>query len=591
MPLAHNLDQDFLSRLVDSVQWSRRQLRTFQEKRMDILRQYVGRHYGGDSAARQPVSMNFIRLHISILTRHLVSRNPQVLCEARDPSMRPVAFGLQQWANDAFPAMDLEHTLKHWVMDAIVFPIGLLKVCSGMSSVYDGKPDMVAWADVVDPERSVYDMMATSWKQLDYIGHRYTADKKSLTGPGFDEALVEELAAEPHHSTTDEGAEKTEVLQQTEEYNAERLREYIDIWELYLPKEQLLVSFPIVGNEIDRRPVRIEKYFGPRNPTNTGPFYILGFDEVPGALMPTPPVHAILDLHEDINGGSRKLMRQMKRQKTVTMVGQAGRGDSDNVKNAGDGAMVPVTTPDAFKEVRMGGPDQQNLAFLLHLKQVISYFGGNFDVLGGLGANAPTKGQEELLAASTSKLVDFYQDEVVGATKGVCEGLLWYEYHSRRPMPFKVQPEGSPEFAVMDQLTPEDRYGQGVSRWGQLGIAVHPYSMRPVSPQQRVAQWTQLFQQFILPMAPMLIQQGVTIDFIAFVKKIADYLGLKDLDEVLRILPVDIQSQVQQQGGAEPGRTRPPGTGEYTRTSVSSQADQDQEILSMMKPPDGVEAA
>ncbi len=579
------LEQKFIERLVDSVQWSRRQLASFQMKRMDILRQYVGRHYGGTAGCRERVPQNFIRLQLSILTRHLVSRNPAVMCEASEPSLRPVAFGLQQWANKAFQAMGLELTLKRWAMDALIFPIGMIKVCSGMSSVYDGHPDLVAWADTVDPERSVYDMNAASWNQLDYIGHRYTAPKESLTGPGFDQALVASLEPDRDQATTDEGVEKTESLQQEDQQHDRRLRDYIDCWELFLPKEGILVTFPIVGNEIDRRPIRFEEYLGPRNSTNTGPFHILGFDEVPGALMPTPPVHAILDMHEAINRGTRKLLRQMDRQKTNLLVSQAGSGDADKVRRAGDGDIVPVTHPDAFQETRFGGPDQQNLAYLLHLKNQISYFGGNFEVMGGLGAQAPTKGQEELLAASSSKLIEFYQGETVGRTKGICEALLWHEWHSRRPMPFTVQPEGLPEFATQDAITPEDRYGGGVSRWGQIGIDVHPYSMRPVSPEQRVGQWMQLFQQLIMPMAPMLMQQGAAIDFVAFVKKMAQYMGLPDLDEVLRIIPVDIAAQQEQQGGGsdQSPRIRPPGTGEYTRTSVSGPEAQDQEVMAAMQ--------
>lgn len=585
MPLNENLPREFTERLVDAVQWSRKQLRVFQEKRMAILRQYVGRHYGGTAGCKERVPQNFIRLQLSILSRHLVSRNPAVLCEAAEPSLRPVAHGLQEWANAAFHNMDLEHTLKRWVMDALVYPIGLIKVCSGLSSVYDGHPDLVAWTDVVDPERSVYDMQAASWRQLDYIGHRYTAPKDQLKGPGFDESLVRALEPDQYQSTTDEGAERTETLQQEDQEHGPRLRDYIDVWELFLPKEGLLVSFPVIGNEIDRRPIRIEKYVGPRNPTNTGPFHILGFDEVPGALMPTPPVHAILDMHDAINRGTRKLLRQMERQKTNLLVGQAGSADALKIQKAADGDIVPVTHPEAFKESRFGGPDQHNLAYLLHLKSQISYFGGNFEVMGGLAAQAPTKGQEELLAASSSKLIEFYQAEVAGCTRGICEALLWHEWHSRRPMPYKIQPEGMPEFAQMDAVTPEDRYGGGVSRWNLIGIKVHPYSMRPVSPEQRVGQWMQLFQQLIMPMAPMLVQQGASIDFLAFAKKMAGYIGLPDLDDVLKIIPVDMTQMQPQQGGGEGPRIRPPGTGEYTRTSVSSEEDQNQEVMAAMREP------
>lgn len=590
MPLQAQLNPVFLQRLTDSIIWSRKQLEVFQSKRMTILRQYVGRHYGGNMGCTERVPQNYIRQFLSTFSRHLVTRSPSVLCEAADPRLRPIAFGLQQWANMAFPAMGLERTLKCWAIEALVYPIGLLKVCTGYGpSAHDGHPDLVAWADYIDPERQVYDMMASKWTQLDYIGHRYTAAKEDLKGPGFDEALAASLQPEQHHHTTDQGAERTESIQQIDTHMGPRVRDYVECWEIYLPKENLLVTFPIYGTTIDPRPLRVEQYIGPRNSTNTGPFHILGFDEVTGALMPTPPIHAIFDLHEAANRGARKLLRQMERQKELTLYGVSGQGDAQKVRNANDGDMVPVSDPSAFQTVRKGGPDQNNLAYNLHLSRQISYFGGNMDVIGGQGSQAPTATQEKLLAASSSQLVQFYQDEMTSRTKEVCEALLWHEWHSRRPMEYTVMPEGMPEFAQQAAITAQDRYGGGVSLWGKIGIDVHPYSMRPVSPETRVAQWTQLWSQVILPAAPMLIQQGASIDFVAFVKKLAGYLGLKDLDEVLKILPIlPVEGQ---QGAAEMPRTRPPGTGEYTRTSVSGPEDQDQEILSMMGEPEGVEAA
>ncbi len=89
-----------------------------------------------------------------------------------------------------------------------------------------------------------------------------------------------------------------------------------------------------------------------------------------------------------------------------------------------------------------------------------------------------------------------------------------------------------------------------------------------------------LFQQILLPAAGALQAQGAQLDLVSFTRKMANYMNLPDLDEVLKFLPVDPQlQQPAEQGGA---RVRPPGTGQYTRTSVSSEADQDSDILAQM---------
>jgi hypothetical protein len=581
MPLAQQFPEWFTTRLADSITWSRRQLLPFQEKKMAVLRQYVGRHYGGNTSCKERVPNNFIRLQMSILGRHLVSRSPSVLCEAADPALRAAAYGLQEWANMAFPAMGFEEVLARWAMEALIYPVGMIKVCTGMAPAYDG-PDLVAWADVVDSERQVVDMLAADWKQVEYLGHYYTADKEKLVGPGFDEEAVSKLQTEPHRQTSDQGAEKTESLQQTDAHHAPRLRDYIDCCEVYLPKEYLTVTFPIIGNTIDPKPIRVEEYFGARNDRNTGPFHILDFDKVPGALMATPPVHAIYDLHEAINKGVRKMLRQMERQKDLMLVGTAGQTDAQNVRKGADGDMIPVTSPDAFKEMSTGGPNPKNLQYILSLAKQVSMFGGNFEVLGGLAANAPTLGQEELLSSGASTLIKFYQGEMVSRTRSVCEALLWHEWHSRRPMPYNVMPQGMPEFAERAQLMPQQRYSNGKSHWSQVGIKVHPYSMRPVTPEQRLGQWMQILTQFVVPLMPMLQAQGASIDMVAAARKLAGYLGLNDFDEVVKVTPLDPTLIQQGSGGAPAPRTRPPGTGEYTRTNVSSQEDQDQNLMAAM---------
>lgn len=577
-----HLPEKFLTNLRDSIIWSRRQIMPGIQKRLDILRQIVGRHYGS-GGARERVPMNFLRMQTSILSRHLVSRSPRMLIETDDPTLRPTAHKFQKWAANRFDAMALEDTLHSWALEAIIYPVAIVKVCSGLGMGHDGFPDYgEPYLDNVDPERAVWDMAAKSWKQLDYIGHRYTVAKEVMMQPGsgYDQARVKDLRPDPYLQMNELGVEKTETMSQDSSFNYNRLREYIDVFEVYLPKEGLIVHLPVIGNQIDSRPIMVEPYIGMVGPFRTGPFHIAFYDKVPGNLMASPPVHAIYDLHEAINRMARKTIRQSDRQKTNLLVQSTMTEDATKVKNAGDGDIIPVSHPEAFKENRLGGPDQQNMAFMLNLKQTLSWFGGNFDALGGLGPQSDTATQDKLLSAASSGLVQFMQQQFYTCTTGVMRSMLWYEWNSRRTQEVNLPIRGTAK-TLTTHVQPHER---GIDEFFYMKFQVHPYSMQPVSPQQRIKQWMQLFQGIIAPSMGLMQQAGASFDIVNFVKKIAEYQGLTDLDDVLKVHEMTTDPEVGG-GGTEGARVRPEGTGQYTRTNVgpTGQAGQDEQVMEMMR--------
>ena len=64
--------------------------------------------------------------------------------------------------------------------------------------------------------------------------------------------------------------------------------------------------------------------------------------------------------------------------------------------------------PQNVNTYKFGGIDDKNLAFLLQVKTLFNYYGGNIDSLGGLGPQTGTVGQDKLIAESASRrLADF----------------------------------------------------------------------------------------------------------------------------------------------------------------------------------------
>lgn len=585
MPLAVQLSQQFLQRLAsEAIPWSRKQLQPHLEKRLQILRQLVGRHYGVNGA-KERVPLNYVRMQTTILSRNLVSRSPRAMIETKDPALRAIARGTQIWASHLFDEINLEKTLLRWNVEAIIYPIGLLKVSSGWGMAPDGQPDLMRpKVDNVDAERAFWDMKATRWDRLQYIGHFTTIPKSAMRGEGWDEERAAKLVPQPHNQTDEMGTEKTETLSQDGPHMGMDLYDDIECVEVFLPREGMTAILPIVGGTIDHRPLYVMPWLGPMTDVGCGPFHPLGFDEVPGNLLPSPAVHAIFDLHEAINIIARKLLNQAKRQKDNLLVQEAFRDEGKRVGETPDGGMVGVTQPDAFKQVSWNGPNAQNMGALQYFLHELNKHGGNLEILSGAGVQAPTATQEELLNTNSSKLVQFMQQESLSRTRELMRAVCWYEWHSRRKLNFPMPVEGMPGHAIPWAISPEERYGGGDSKFGRMQFAVHPYSMRPITPETRIAQWSKLWNEVIMPAAPILAQMGYVPDVGAFAKYIAEQMDLPNFDEIVKMTPTDPAMMGQEGGGGMQGapRIRPPGTGQYTRTNVPTSAGQDKEILQMM---------
>jgi len=88
------------------------------------------------------------------------------------------------------------------------------------------------------------------------------------------------------------------------------------LWDVWLPKEGLLVT---MADQSGGPALRIVPWEGPEH----GPFLLLGFDVVPGNIMPVAPGAHLLGLARLLNRMMRKLGDQADRQKIVTLVSRA----------------------------------------------------------------------------------------------------------------------------------------------------------------------------------------------------------------------------------------------------------------------------
>jgi hypothetical protein len=543
-------------------------MRHFMDCRNNHIRQYVGTRYSTDGAAHK-MPLNLLEITVNIYLQKLAANSPQVLVKTPYGNLRPRAETLQLAINHLLGEINFRRSLQQVVIDAM-FGIGVAKIALAEAGSVNidgtahthGQP----FFDCVSLDDLVIDMNATRTEELQYIGNRYRMDvEDALAFEGFDprarQALKESAYEDDGAGFIDEqGTEKASDISSGGKSTDKKFMSCFYFWEIYIPKTSMLLT---LSDNPNIPILRQRPWEGPE----TGPYRILAFHHVPDQVLPLPPVAMLMDMHEAANGLMRKLMRQASRQKTIGLVRTGAERDGERVVSAKDGDVLSSDDPGSFNEVSVGGIDQRNFAFLLQLKELYSWTAGNLDALGGLGAQSETLGQDELLTKSANDRVASMQEMTVEFTQDCVTELgkfLWYDPMIDLPL---VKRSGGVDIPV--RFSPELREGD----FFDYNLKIEPHSLQRQTPGSRMQSLMSIVERFVVPLMPMLQQQGLSLDLRSFIRIISQYANLPELGEILissttPILPGQpIQAGMSgQEGPMKPAST----TRHYERTSKSA---------------------
>ena len=533
-----------------AITWSRERLRPYRVNRYDAILQYVGKHYG-EGGTRSRVPINLIELATSIYTMQLVAETPSALVTTKHKQLKPYAYDLELALNHLSHEIKLGLELEQVVHNSM-FSMGIIK--HGME-LTGAATNHGIWANVDQPfaasvelEDWVHDMGATRFDKVQYKGNRYRlpldiVQEFSL----FDKTARNKLHATQKVAYDEQGDEKLSTMFAGGQVDPDEFVPHVELWDIYLPLEKLLVTFPCEGDD-ESPPLRVVEWDGPEG----GPYKELYYNTVPGQCMPIPPVAYWLDNHELVNTIMLKLGDQVQRQKTVLGVAGAATEDGNRVIVADDGDAIRLDSPESMKEYSFGGPDQMSLGFMIQLKDIFSYMAGNLDALGGLSTQADTATQDQLLHMSSAKRIASMQKKTIEFTSEVMSGLAHYLWHDpliQIPITRRVQ---GTDIEIPGVFSAEDREGDFL----EYNIKIHPFSMTHVTPAQKLQTLTQVFQTFVVPFAEQLQAQGTEVNFESLLRIIGKYANMDELDSVLNFYgPGSIPGPVGKPSGAA---NRPP---------------------------------
>lgn len=510
--------------------------------RLSAIKEYVGKNYS-ENGADASVPLNLLEFAVNVYLRQLTANNPQVLASTKFPELRPAADMFESALNQLLIELNAHETFKRAVLDAM-FGVGVVKI--GMSE--DVRTEVLGYTHVVgvpfmdhiDIEDMYFDTTATRFDQQAFVGHVYRMPEEVARESNLFENIEETLEAyktkmqlnheqSVRHVMSPDGGEIDDVDDV----------DMLSILELWLPHTNQIVSLlvdPYTHKVCCNKPLRLDEWTGPVS----GPYQYLGFIDVPGQLLPNNPVGIWFDIHKFVNASYRKLIRQASRAKdVVTFVG----GDEDDVQRimyAEDGQVVKSNNPNAVTVNKYGGIDETSLGFMLQVKQIFSEMAGNLDSLGGIAPSANTLGQESMLSEASNRRVQEMQDRVINfATSCIrCLGeLLWHAPGQDILIQRKIEYQGRVLVdTALSWPTPGNPDYPADLREGPFAnydIHIEPYSMAHLGPSERMAVLDQTISDVLLPMLPILQEQGLFIDMRRLLEIKAHYMGIPEMTELI----------------------------------------------------------
>lgn len=553
------------SRLFKALEASYRTLEPFRNLNKALYEEYAGSGYGARNKTKNTTVINLLHQLVEAYQMTLVANRPRVTVETMQEHLRFFARQYELAMNNFIKEIRLEKTLKRWVLDAF-FCIGILKIHLADSSVVQLEENVFAnpgqpFVSNVSIDNFVYDAMASNWETIKFAADMYRIPFADLQDENLfpNQKQVKELTPD---SRTAASGEKLDSISKGTEVSDGDLEPMIWLADVYVVRERKIYTFAVSNRDqfvLKGEPLAVMDWVGNDN----GPYPILCFSEVSENTMPVSPADQVAQLARDINNILRKQIRQANRQKDVTIIDAADEALGKKIKSAADGVIITKNSgSDNPVQVKFGGVDPGNQAFLGAAIQLFDRLGGNLTAMLGLGAQADTKGQEELIHGAVGKKAAQMQYQVVdGVVRVIRDVGKLLMLDEAKIIPQRMDIPEAPGYSVDATWTPWDREGQ----YEDYELDIEAYSMAYQTPSQKMAAITALLKEVFSPLMQVFMQQGGTINMQELTDMYADYMNDPNVRRIFQFVnAMPMGDELQQ-----PGK---PATTErnYVRESVSN---------------------
>lgn len=512
-----------IQRLFAAIDSSRNGMKPFRENRTSMLKEYVGSYYNGNGAPYE-VIVNLIAQTADVYTIGLAANNPKVNITTSARELLPFANRFKVGINNQIKEMRFAQTLQSIVLDSL-FGLGISKTHLAESDPIQLDDDI--WADVgkiyvgrISLDDFVMDLTAKEVRRCKFMSDEYRVSWETCKNhEAFDKDVLSKMSATSKQNRSDEQANDISGGLLTDDDEYEPMVDLIDVW---LPELKSIATFP---RNYPTKPLAVLPWDGAEG----GCYDLLSFSDVPDNVLPSSPMSNLRALHDLYNGLVRKQSRQAKRQKTNPAYRPDAQSDAENLKKASDGDWVKVKDPSGVNVIKQGGVAQENVAFSIGIMDLFDRQAGNLSAMAGLGAQAGTVGQEELIHAAVSRKEAKMQQRVHSYTASVM-GKIGHMMWADEFLELSGQTEAIAGSGIMveSSWTPEKREGD----FWQYNFDIIPGSTNYESTEAKIGKIERAMEK-LQQLYPMIQAAGGEIDVEALTRVYAEYLEIPEIQNII----------------------------------------------------------
>jgi hypothetical protein len=530
-------DKNKRDRLLQAIRNSRTALEPFRRVRRALIKDYVGSWYS-EGGAENKTLVNLINQTARIYTIALAANNPQVLVSTPALENIPFARRFEINLNKLIGDMSLETTFRAILLDAF-FCLGCGVVMmrdtdTRFHGLLESEEDV--WLDPGEPwfnrvslDDLILDMPAKELTKMRYCGHRYRADyEKVMSEPGYDKKVKDKLkpTSREHHDSVGTVRGMASDHGSAEDDDLKDMVWLMDIW---IAENNSIVT---MACDQELPPLIEREWIG----SQSGPYKFLSLGDTPDNVIPTSPAINLKGMHDLQNRLHRRMEEDSDAHRVVNAYPPGGADDAERIRTASRNSWVKMGDPKSIQQVEVGGVDQRDMALATFLQTEYDRFAGNLQAMGGLGQQATTLGQEELIHGNVSRnvadmrmaVVSFASDCILDLGR-----LMWEDQTLEIKSSMEVANTG---IQVRSDWTPDLRRGN----FEDYEFKVEPYSMVFKTPEQKLQELFQVLRE-IAPLWPMFQASGATLDAQAIVDEIA---RLKNRPEFKRFISFAIPTDM-----------------------------------------------
>lgn len=521
-------DKQARGRLLKAIKTSNESLVPFRRVRKELVKDYVGSWYSVEGASNKTL-VNLINQTARIYTVALAANNPQVLVSTPAVENLPFAKRFEVNLNKLISDMELDVTFRMIVLDAF-FCIGCGVVMmrdtdTRFHGLLESEEDVwldpgEPWLNRVSLDDLILDMSAKELTKMRFCGHRYRADfEKVKSEPGYDKKVKSKITPTSKNSTDD--ADFARDIANGSSVDDDELKPMIWLQDVWIAENKTVATMVV---DQDLPPLLEREWTG----SQSGPYKFLSLGNVPDNVIPASPAINLKGMHDLQNRLHRRMEDDSDAHRTVNVYPPGADDDAERLRTAERNSWQRLNDPKSIQQVEMGGVDQRDQALSMFIQDEYDRFAGNLLAMGGLGAQAGTVGQEEIIQGQVSRTEADMRMAVVGfASECILDlGRLMWEDQTLELQ--SSLPVGNSGIEVPSNWYPEYRMGN----FEDYQFRVEPYSMVFKTPEQKLQELFQVLQQ-LAPLWPMFQASGATLDAEAIVEEIA---RLKNRPEFMRFI-------------------------------------------------------